>query len=1169
MFFIKDTLKTCPLCNGYLSNRKQRVAYTDINSEDRLVQTTFADHLKKVLGWESVYAWNQETFGPDGTLGRTSEREVVLVRDLRAALEKLNPALSEAAINEAVGKLTHHDYSRSLLQHNQAFYKLIRDGVPVSYRDAQGALRHAQARVIDFRNPGNNRFVAVRELKITGLRTPNYNRRADLVCFVNGLPLVFIELKAVYKNIRAGFDGNLRDYLDENVIAHAFHHNAFLIVSNGDNARYGSITSAWEHFGEWKRLDERDKGSVAAEVLLNGMLAKDRLLDIIENFILFDASKAGSVRKVVARNHQLLGVNQAVAAVVRQEEIKCQFPSGERLKYRVIELPVASAERAANDPMTAYPKAAEPPIPAYLGEGVAETEPRTLQIIERAHPALGRLGVVWHTQGSGKSYSMAFFAEKVRRTVEGNFTFVLMTDRDDLDSQIYKTFVGCGVADDQTPRAGSGKELKLLLKENPRYLFSLIHKFNQDVKQDEPYSDRDDIIVISDEAHRTQAGKLARNMRLALPNAAFIGFTGTPLFKHDELTKRIFGDYVSRYDFKRSEEDGATVKLVYENRGEKLGLARLDLNEKIARAVEAADLDSDETALLEKLLGKDYEVITADERLEKIAADFVEHCSTRWESGKSMLVCIDKPTCARMLMLIEPKWKAKATLVRIEAEGKLADIAAAPDDETRQRLHAQRDRLLAKAAWLDEAIIEIIISEAQKEVEDFKKWGFDIIPHRACMKQGFETPDGKRVDVESAFKNPQHPFRVAIVCAMWLTGCDVECLATLYIDKPMRAHTLMQAIARANRRYPGKDFGLIVDYNGMLKSLREALAQYALGEDGGADEIVAPLEERVAALHDAIETTEAHLRVLGFESSVLLGAMGFARIQGLADAVEAVYTNDESKRRFEILSRVVFNRFKALLVEPSALTYAERHDNIEAIYKKLTERRDTSDVSALLKELHRIVNQAIATQALGDDQAKGLTVDLSLINMEKLRDEFSKKVKRKATVIEDIRKIVEEKLAQMLANNPLRMNYEKKYQEVIAAYNADKDRATVEETFAKLWDVANGLDEEQMRAVELGLTEEQLALFDLLKKESLSGSEREKIKTASRELLAELQRLIAPLEQWTEKEQTQAEVEVFILDHVYQALPEPPYTTKEKKEVADLVYRHIWQQSASGLFRTM
>jgi type I restriction enzyme R subunit len=326
------------------------------------------------------------------------------------------------------------------------------------------------------------------------------------------------------------------------------------------------------------------------------------------------------------------------------------------------------------------------------------------------------------------------------------------------------------------------------------------------------------------------------------------------------------------------------------------------------------------------------------------------------------------------------------------------------------------------------------------------------------MKLGFETDDGKRVDVETAFKDPKHPFRIAVVCAMWLTGFDVECLSTLYIDKPMRAHTLMQAIARANRVYPGKDFGLIVDYNGMLKSLREALAQYALGDDGGAAEIVAPIEERVAALADAISVTEAHLLGLGFDAGRLLGTKGFTRIELLADAVEAVYTSDEAKRRYEILARVVFSRFKALLVEPSALVYAERHDNLEAVYKKLTERRDTADVTELLKVLHRIVNQAIASQGAGGDQANGLTVDLSQINMEKLRDEFAKKVKHKATVIEDIRQIVEEKLAQMLARNPLRMNYEKKYQEIIAAYNQDKDRATVEDTFAKLMDVMSALD---------------------------------------------------------------------------------------------------------------
>src|SRR6266478_4869306 len=435
---------------------------------------------------------------------------------------------------------------------------------------------------------------------------------------------------------------------------------------------------------------------------------------------------------------------------------------------------------------------------------------------------------------------MAFFTEKVRRQISAKFTFLLMTDRNDLDSQIYRTFVGCGVANEKTPRAISGEVLKELLKENHRYVFSLIHKFNQDVNPREPYSDRDDIIVISDEAHRTQAGKLARNMRLALPNAAFIGFTGTPLFKNDNLTKRIFGSYVSKYDFKRSEEDGSTVKLVYDNRGEKLGIARLDLNDRIADAVARADLDPDKEALLEKLLGQDYEVITADDRLDKLANDFVEHCATRWESGKSMLVCIDKLTCGRMYQRIIPRWREKLAKVRGYALLKQGQLADAVEEGQREALAKETAWLQGQAKWLEETIVEIIISEGQNEVADFQKWDFDIIPHRALMKQGFETGDGKRIDVESAFKNPEHPFRVAIVCAMWLTGFDVECLSTLYVDKPMKAHTLMQAIARANRVYPGKDFGLIVDYNGMLKSLREALAQYALGEEGGEEEIVAP-----------------------------------------------------------------------------------------------------------------------------------------------------------------------------------------------------------------------------------------------------------------------------------------------------------------------------------------
>jgi type I restriction enzyme R subunit len=1144
------------------------MAYTDINSEDRLVQQTFAEHLRDRLGWETLYAWNQETFGPGGTLGRSDPREVVLKQDLRAALVRLNPQLPPVAIDDAVAKLTSNDLSRSLLQHNQEFHQFIRDGVPVSYRDGQGQPRSARARVIDFQNgfslnatgnpQPNNRFLAVRELKITGLRTPGYNRRADLVCFVNGLPLVFIELKAVYRNIRAGYDGNLRDYMNENVIAHAFHHNSFLIVSNGHRARYGSITSQWDHFAEWKRLDEHDKGNLEAEVLLNGMLAHDRLLDLVENFILFDGSKPGAVRKVVARNHQVLGVNNALASVEQQESLKLEFPLEKRLSYRIVELPLELPVELPNKQLEGADNSGLLPASQSTEDHGGN---RMLQLVEPAHPKLGKLGVFWHTQGSGKSYSMAFFAEKVRRRISAKFTFLLMTDRNDLDSQIYRTFVSCGVADETTPRATSGEALKALLQQNHRFIFSLIHKFNQDVNPAEPYSTRDDIIVISDEAHRTQAGKLARNMRLALPNAAFIGFTGTPLFKHDHLTKRIFGTYVSRYDFKRSEEDGATVKLVYENRGEKLGIARLDLNDRIADAIAKAELDPDKEALLEKLLGQDYEVITADDRLDKIATDFVEHCSARWESGKSLLVCIDKITCGRMWQRIIPRWQAKLAELEANLTLKEAALTGLSGNEDRQLALRQVNKLRSQVNWMRETIIEIIISEGQNEVDDFSKWGVDIIPHRARMKQGFEAGD-KTVDVESAFKNPDHPFRVAIVCAMWLTGFDVECLSTLYIDKPMKAHTLMQAIARANRVYPGKDFGLIVDYNGMLRSLREALAQYALGEDGnGGEDIVAPIEERVKALLEAIEETENHLRTLGFDPSRLNASQGFPRIQALADAVDAVYNSDESKRRFELLARQVFIRFKALVVEPSAYTYAKRHDNIEGIYKKLEERRDTSDVSDLLKELHRIVNEAIRTAQPGEDQIEVKLYDLSKIDLERLRDEFAKKVRRKASALQDIRQVIEDKLAQMVAQNPLRMDFYRKYVEILADYNREKDRVTIEETFARLLDLANSLSPEQRRAAEEGLSEEELALFDLLKKDSLSKTETERVKQASRSLLESVRRLIAPLERWTEKGQTQAEVETFILDYIYQELPSPPFTEDEKQSIAKLAYNHVWQRS--------
>lgn len=1130
------------------------MALTDTNSEDRLVQQTFADHLRDALGWESVYAWNQETFGAAGTLGRGSEREVVLVRDLRAAVERLNPTLPHEARERAVSALTVMDPSRSLIQHNRGFHELIREGVPVEWKDNNGAARHARVRVIDFR-PGfvdNNRFVAVRELKIQGVRVPHYNRRADLVCFVNGLPLVFIELKAVYRNIRAAFDDNLSDYLHEHSIAHIFHHNAFLVVSNGDRARYGSITSKWEHFVEWKRNAESDSARADAEGLLEGMLNRERLLDIVENFILFDDSRAGGTRKIVARNHQVLGVNRAVASVVRQEQLKREIPIEKRIvRY---EPPSASELRIA--------------------EGVTrttrrETEVRRtddLPLLQRAHPELGQLGVFWHTQGSGKSYSMAYFVEKVRRTVEGAFTFVLITDREDLDDQIARTLVGCGVADEHSPRAASGQGLRDILQQNHRVVFSLIHKFNQRV--DEPYSERDDIIVISDEAHRTQSGKFARNMRLALPNAPFIGFTGTPILKHDQLTRRIFGGYVSRYDFKRSEEDQSTVRLLYESRGEKLGIERLDLNDRIAEVIEQAELDDDQTAHLERLLGKDYEVITADDRLDKLADDFVEHCSTRWESGKSLLVCIDKVTCGRVYERVIPRWRTKLVHVRTEVERLEAQLGAAIDEDERERLEDRLVQLRGQESWMATTLIQIVVSESQNEVRDFAKWGADIIPHRERMKVGFETPDGKRVTVEDAFKDPAHPFRIAIVCAMWLTGFDVECLGTLYVDKPMKAHNLMQAIARANRVYPGKECGVIVDYNGLLRSLREALAQYALGDEdeAGGAEIVAPLEELVLALDDAIQSAESHLHAHGFDVSQLHGASGFTRIAALRDAVDALCESDETRRRYEIIARQVFSRFKALVMEPSVFAYARRHDDIEAIYKKLNERRDAADITGVLQALHRIVNDAIRTSDDSGGAESGLIVDLSTIDFERLRDEFHGRVRRKHATVQDIRTLVEAKLQAMLARNPARMDYYRRYQEIVADYNREKDRVTIEDTFAQLVKLVAELDEEERRAAAEGLSEDELALFDLLLRETLSASDRERLKRASKMLLEALQRPAHETTDWRANAATQADVRVRILDMLWTELPRPPYTDEEARVLSDRVYDFVWQRGFSGAF---
>ncbi|MDD4456545.1 MAG: HsdR family type I site-specific deoxyribonuclease, partial [Syntrophotalea acetylenica] len=479
-------------------------------TEDTLVQQTTAEYLEQKLGWQSVYAYNNEDFGPNSLLGRSSDREVVLTRTLRKKLEELNPGLPQEAYDDAVRQITALTATQSLIATNREKYNLLRDGVQVAFRNGKGERVKERLRVLDFANPQQNDFLCVRELWVRG---DLYRRRADIIGFVNGLPLLFMELKTVGRDIRVAFEKNFKDYKD--TIPHLFHHNAIVALANGVEAKIGSVTSRFEHFHEWKRLAEDEPGVVDMETLLKGVCDKANLIDIMENFIVFDDS-TGEPKKILARNHQFLGVNRAIEAV---------------------------RNRKNRD---------------------------------------GKLGVFWHTQGAGKSYSMVLFTRKVHRKLGGNFTFLVLTDRDDLDTQIYKTFAGCGVVDnDRDPcRAASGEHLSRLLALQKTHIFSLIQKFNRDVEPGKSYSRRADIIVITDEAHRTQYGTLALNLRNALPNASYIGFTGTPLFSDDEITKRVFGDYVSTYDFQRAVEDKATVPLYYDARGDKLGVSVGDLNER-------------------------------------------------------------------------------------------------------------------------------------------------------------------------------------------------------------------------------------------------------------------------------------------------------------------------------------------------------------------------------------------------------------------------------------------------------------------------------------------------------------------------------------------------------------------------------------------------------------
>ena len=1063
-------------------------AYT----EDTLVQKTTADYLECQLGWKSVYAYNNEDFGPESILGRETDREVVLTRPLRAKLVQLNPGLPDDAYDDAVRQIVSEAATQSLIAANRDNYALIRDGIQVTFRNEKGERVRHRLRVLDFNDPTNNDFLCVRELWVRG---DLYRRRADIVGFVNGLPMLFMELKNVSKDIRSAYDNNLRDY--EDTVPHLFHHNAIVVLANGVDAKLGSVSSRFEHFHEWKRLAEEQPGAVDMETLLKGICEKANFLDLIENFIVFDDS-AGEPKKIMARNHQYLGVNRAIEAV---------------------------RDRKNRD---------------------------------------GKLGVFWHTQGAGKSYSMVMFTRKVHRKLGGNYTFVVLTDRDDLDTQIYKTFAGCGVVDnDREPcRASSGQHLNRLLTEHKSHIFSLIQKFNQEVGPDAGYTQRDDIIVITDEAHRTQYGTLALNMRNALPNAGYIGFTGTPLFSDDEITRRVFGDYVSTYDFQRAVEDKATVPLYYDARGDKLGVAVGDLNERIAEKLEELETeDIDVQQRLEQEMKRDYHIITADKRLDQVTRDFTVHYSKAWETGKAMLVCIDKVTCVRMYNLIHTNWNERIE----ELETGLSSAADEQDEQYRRR----------QIEWMRETRMAVVVSEEQGEVAKFTRWDLDITPHRRLIKKGIDLPESmrqqpqfrnmQRLALDDAFKEKEHPFRIAIVCAMWLTGFDVPSLSTLYLDKPLKAHTLMQAIARANRVDEGKNNGMIVDYCGILKNLRRALATFAgAGDDGrpggGETDPTKPDEELLADLAETIAFVRTFLSERGASLEDITAQTSFARNAAILAAKEAANENDGSRKRFEVMSRAVFTKFKACITVDGANEYRSAYAAINIVYKSLQQDREKADISDIIRRLHKVVDEAIEVQAdrVAEDTPP---YDISAIDFERLRKEFERSPTKRTTV-QNLKTAIEQRIERLLRQNPLRTDFQRHYEEIVDEYNREKDRVTIEKTFEDLLRFVDEMSEEESRAVREGLDEESLALFDLLKKPDLSANDTKRIKKVAEDLLAILKTEKLRVDHWREKESTRDAVRLVIRDYLWSdnpGLPVDSYTEGEVQAVSEEVYRHIFR----------
>jgi type I restriction enzyme R subunit len=1034
-------------------------------SEQHLVEDPALELLNE-LGYQVINAYN-EVLGPDGVVkgapGRDNQSQVILRHRLRPKLAELNPDLPSQAVDTALDVLIDERSAMDRVRANQAVWKLLRDGTKVTFATEDGGRATETVKVIDWSAPEKNDFLAVNQFWVVG---PLHTRRCDVVGFVNGIPLVLFELKASHKLIEHAYSKNLRDYRD--TIPQLFTPNGLVILSNGSETRVGSTFAPWERFGEWKRIDdESEPGIVSLETAIRGLCEPARLLDAVENFVAY-LERPGGLVKVLAQNHQLLGVNAA------------------------------------------------------------------MDKLREARTSEGRLGVFWHTQGSGKSLSMLFFTQKVLRLESGNWTFVMVTDRAELDDQLYGEFKDAGVVEGHL-QASSSAHLRQLLGEDHRYVFTLIHKFRPRQGTDMPVSsERDDVIVITDEAHRSQYDTLALNMRIALPNASFLGFTGTPLIAGEEQrTREVFGNYVSTYNFRDSIEDGATVPLYYENRIPELQIINERFDEELAEILEEAELDDQQERALSRRFATDYQLITRPARLGQIAADLVRHFVGRGFLGKAMFVAIDKATALRMYDLVAHEWQVHLSELEEEAASLPPLERAGIDDQI---------------AFMYETDMAVVVSQSQNEIADMEALGLDIKPHRKRMLEG---------DLDERFKDPDDPFRLVFVCAMWMTGFDVPSCSTIYLDRPMRNHTLMQTIARANRVFPEKENGLIVDYVGVFRQLETALAIYAAARthDEVGDVIrdkaalVAELEEEIAELVDYASRWDVDL-------GALARADGFEFIAMRDACVEALLIDQVTRRAYLERSDAVRRLFAAILPDPAAAPHARVVGvarNLAEKIRSLDEPADISEVSGPVGELldRSVGAEEYVIRAAAEGSDTEHLIDLNSIDFDALAARLAG---RKRSGTQRLIKQLGDQVAMSARRNPSRLDLVEKLRKLIDEYNAGS--LNVDEMLRRLQALSQQLSDDERRTAREGLSEAELAVFDLLTKPDpkLTPEEREHVKRIGRKLMEHItERLVLD---WRKKAETREAARVLVKD-VLDELPDV-YDPEIWERKTDAVFNHIF-----------